>query len=329
MLILVFLGLNSILPDFGFSCSKDLIYLSIAYLFFNRKAFIYFFIKHKLKKDIFLKINWVVIMEFNIVKELNGQFDPIVLIKTDEKPEDALAPKAGRGGCVMSLVGQTIAKRKITAFGRENITCGGVSAGFGWGTGFKTDRDKVFQATFLSLGLESAKDEEYFLNRLEQMPKPTQEMFLKGERIFSDFETAYENIENRPLYDEGEYLVFKPIELLEEGEIPVSVVFTLNTMGLSAVLQLNGSFRAKSAHIMTPQASACQAIGAFTFQQADSDDPVPVLSPLDFAARAHMRRLIPDDYMNLSMPWNLFMKLEELSKSSVFQTNFRDEFGNK
>ena len=35
-------------------------------------------------------------MEFNIVKELNGQFDPIVLIKADEKPEDALAPKDER-----------------------------------------------------------------------------------------------------------------------------------------------------------------------------------------------------------------------------------------
>ena len=268
-------------------------------------------------------------MEFNIVKELNGQFDPIVLIKTDEKPEDALAPKAGRGGCVMSLVGQTIAKRKVTAFGRENITCGGVSAGFGWGTGFKTDEDRAFQATFLSLGTESAKDKEAFLHRLSFMPKPTQEMFKKGERIFSDFDTAYENIKNRPLYDEGAYVVFKPIELLEEGEVPDSVVFTLNTMELSAILQLNGSFRTESAHIMTPQASACQAIGAFTFEQNDSDDPVPVLSPLDFAARAHMRRLIPDEYMNLSMPWKLFLKLEELSKKSVFQTHFWDDFGNK
>ena len=257
-------------------------------------------------------------MEFNIVKELNGQFNPIVLIKADLKPEDALAPKAGKGGCVMSLVGQTIAKRKVTAFGRENITCGGVSAGFGWGTGFKTDEDRAFQATFLS-----------FLHRLSFMPKPTQEMFKKGERIFSDFDTAYENIKNRPLYDEGEYVVFKPIELLEEGEVPDSVVFTLNTMELSAILQLNGSFRTESAHIMTPQASACQAIGAFTFEQNDSDDPVPVLSPLDFAARAHMRRLIPDEYMNLSMPWKLFLKLEELSKRSVFQTHFWDDFGNK
>ena len=268
-------------------------------------------------------------MEFNIVKELNGQFDPIVLIKTDEKPDDALAPKAGRGGCVMSLVAQTIAKRKTTAFGRENITCGGVSAGFGWGTGFKTDADREFQATFLSLGLESARDKDAFLERLSHLPKHTQEMFMKGERIFCDFDTAYENIKNRPLYDEGEYVVFKPIEALEEGETPDVVIFTLNTMELSAVLQLNGSFRANNTHVMTPQASACQAIGTITFQQAESDDPVPVLSPLDFAARAHMRRLIPDEYMNLSMPWKLFLKLEELSKNSVFQTHFWEDFGNK
>lgn len=268
-------------------------------------------------------------MEFNIVKELNGQFDPIVLIKTDEKPKDALAPKAGRGGCVMSFVAQTIAKRKITAFGRENITCGGVSAGFGWGTGFKEEKDKEFQATFLSLGLDSAKDRDYFLNRLEKMPEHTKNMFLEGERIFSDYETAYENIQNRPFYDEGEYIVFKPIEALNDDEIPDSVVFTLNTMELSAMLQLNSSFRVESAHILTPQASACQAIGVFTFEQAENDNPIPVLSPIDFAARAHMRGLIPDEYMNLSVSWNLFLKLEDLSKNSVFQTQFWEDFGNK
>jgi uncharacterized protein (DUF169 family) len=268
-------------------------------------------------------------MDCNLAKELNGKFDPIVLIKTDEKPEDALGPKEGRGGCVMSFVAQTIAKRKTTVFGRENITCGGVSAGFGWGTGFKTDEDRQFQATFLSLGLDSAKDKDKFLERLGRLPKPTQEMFMEGERIFSDFDTAYENIKNRPFYDEGQYVVFKPIELLEEGEIPDSVIFTLNTMELSALLQLNSSFRVESAHVMTPQASACQAIGAFTFEQADNDNPVPVLSPLDFAARAHMRRLIPDEYMNISMPWELFLKLEELSKNSVFQTHFWEDFGNK
>ena len=43
-------------------------------------------------------------MEFNIVNEINGKFKPIVLIKSDEKPDDAIIPKPGKGGCVMSFV---------------------------------------------------------------------------------------------------------------------------------------------------------------------------------------------------------------------------------
>ena len=34
-------------------------------------------------------------MEFNIVNEINGKFNPIVLIKSDEKPDDAIIPKPG------------------------------------------------------------------------------------------------------------------------------------------------------------------------------------------------------------------------------------------
>ena len=70
-------------------------------------------------------------MEFNIVNELDGKFKPIVLIKSDERPEDAVIPKDGRGGCIMAFIAQTIAKRKTTAFGRKNITCGGIATGMG------------------------------------------------------------------------------------------------------------------------------------------------------------------------------------------------------
>ena len=265
-------------------------------------------------------------MDFNIVKELDGKFDPIVLIKSDERPDDAIIPKDGRGGCIMAFISQTIAKRKTTAFGRENITCGGVATGMGWGDGFDSPEAMEFQATFLSMGQDSAKDKEDYLKKLEARPKNVAEMFREGERIYCDFDTALAHIKSRPVYDDKQYVIFKAIENLDEGEVPDSVIFTLNTMELSAVLQINGSFRSENAHIVTPQASACQAIGSFTFQQAESDNPMPVLSPLDFAARRHMRHFIPNDYMCLSMPWKLFLKLEELSKKSVFQTDFWDEF---
>lgn len=133
-------------------------------------------------------------MEFNIVHELNGKFDPIVLIKTDEKPrENVISPKPEMCRCIMLFVAQTIAKRKTSLFERDNITCGGVATGLGWGNGFNTPKDMEFQATFLSLGQDSAKNKEEYLNRLEYIPKNTAEMFKYGKRIYCDLDTALEH----------------------------------------------------------------------------------------------------------------------------------------
>ncbi len=265
-------------------------------------------------------------MQSNISKELNMKFPPIALLKTDTKPEDAIGPKGEKGGCVMSFVAQTIANRKTTYFGREHITCGGINVGFGWGSGMANEDAIDFQATFLSCGVESAPDREAYEERLSHMPKHTSEMFRHGERIYSDFETAKAGIKNRPVYDEGQYVIFKGIENLEEGEIPESVIFTVNPIELTALIQINTSFRLDGTYILTPQASACQAIGCFTFRESDSDDPKPVLGPIDFAGRSKMKHFIPNDYMTLSVPWELFLKLEELSKTSVLQTDLWKKF---
>lgn len=265
-------------------------------------------------------------MQSKISQGLDMKFPPIVLLKSDTKPEDATGPKEGKGGCVMSFIAQTIAKRKTTCFGRENISCGGISSGFGWGTGL-ADEDAVnFQASFLSLGVDAAPDKEEYLKRLENLAKPTREMFRHGERIYCDFETAKTNIKNRPIYNSEDYVIFKGIENLEDGEIPKSVIFTVNPIELTALIQINSSFRTKDSYILTPQASSCQAIGNFVFEQEESDDPKPVLGPIDFAGRNKMKHFIPNDYMTLSVPWKLFLKLEEVSENSVLQTNFIKKF---
>lgn len=265
-------------------------------------------------------------MYSNIAKEMDFKFPPIVLIKSNTKPENAVGPKDGKGGCVMSFVAQTIAKRKPTCFGRENITCGGIASGFGWGDGFKDDDALDFQATFLSCGIESAPNKTEYETRLGYMKKHIREMFREGERIFTDFETAKENIKNRPIYDTEDYVIFKGIEDLKDDEIPRSVIFTVNPVELTALIQLNTSFRTDGAYVLTPQASSCQAIGNFTFKQAESDDPKPILGPIDFAGKRKMKHFIPNEYMHLSMPWKLFLKLEEVSKKSVLQTELWQKF---
>lgn len=264
-------------------------------------------------------------MQSKISEILEMRFPPIALLKSDTKPEDAIGPKGERGGCVMSFVAQTIAKRKTTYFGREHITCGGIASGFGWGDGFANEGMLDFQATFLSCGVDSAPDRKAYEERLSHMPANS-DMFRHGERIYVDFETAKENIKNRPIYDSEDYVIFKALENLEEGEIPKSVIFTVNPIELTVLTQINSSFRANNACIMTPQASACQAIGNFVFREAESDDPKPVLGPIDFAGRGKMKHFIPNEYLNLSMPWELFLKLEELSETSVLQTDLWKKF---
>lgn len=264
-------------------------------------------------------------MESKISKELEMKFPPIVLLKSDNKPENAIGPKNG-GGCAMSFVAQTIAKRKTTYFGRENITCGGISVGFGWGSGLPNEDAIDFQAAFLSCGIDSAPNKEEYQKKLEDMVKPTREMFTHGERIYKDFETAKKCINNRPIYDEGQYVIFKGLENLEDNEIPESVIFTANPIELTVLMQINSSFRLNGNYILTPQASSCQAIGCFTFKQSESDDPKPVLSPIDFAGRNKMKHFIPNDYLTLSMPWELFLKLEKLSENSVLQTDLWKNF---
>ncbi|MBQ6100000.1 MAG: DUF169 domain-containing protein [Methanobrevibacter sp.] len=262
----------------------------------------------------------------NIANEMDFKFPPIVLLKSDVKPDDAIGPKHGKGGCVMSFVAQTIAKRKTTCFGRENITCGGISSGFGWGSGLEDEDRLDFQASFLSCGVDSAPNREEYEKKLEYLSKPTREMFKEGERIFSDFETAKTNIKNRPLYDEGQYVIFKGLENLEDSEIPKSVIFIVNPVELTALIQINTSFRTKDAYLLTPQASACQAIGNYVFRQEESDDPKPVLGPIDFAGKRKMKHFIPSEYLTLAMPWKLFLKLEEVSKKSVLQTGLWKKF---
>lgn len=265
-------------------------------------------------------------MKSNIANCLNGKFAPVVLIKSDEKPEDIKGPKAGRGGCVMSFVAQCIAKRKPFVFGRENATCGGIWSGFGWGDGFETEEAKEFQATFLSKGVDSAKNPEEYLKKLESRPKHVKEMFTEGERIYDDFQTAYEHISSRPIYDTEDYVVFKPLEDLKDGETPDSVIFTVNAFDLTLLMQLDGSHRSKSNFVCVPQASACQLIGCFVFEQNETDDPHMVLGPVDLAARGHMKHFIPNDYVLLAMPWKLFLKLEKISENSLFQSSLFMEF---
>ena len=143
-------------------------------------------------------------------------------------------------------------------------------------------------------------------------------MFEEGERIYSSYERAKNFMQNKvPYYENTEkYVVFKPLEDVDENEDVESVIFTLNPLELSVLISFDTSLRDEFGYVMTPPSAACQSIGNFVFFEAEKEDPHGILGLIDLAGRNAMRPPLKTDYFTFAVPWKLFKKYEENAEYS-------------
>lgn len=262
-------------------------------------------------------------MESIIVNELKPEFNTLVLVKSDTKPEGAMQAKKGLYFCIMSLVAQSIAKGKTIVFDRETYGCPGACAGLGFGTAY----DKAMGgyetfSPFFSKGLEEATNKEEYKAFAEKMPAHVKKKLIEGERFHCSKAKAYKWItQDLPLFNFPEkYRVIKPLSDLQEGEIPESVIFNLTPVELTVLMTLAGSIREGVNDTITPQGAACQMLGNFVFNEANSENPRAVLGLIDLAARHTVQKIIPDNVLTYSVPWKLFKALEEEAKDGIFKS---------
>ena len=259
-------------------------------------------------------------MDSKVDDLLEFDFKPIVLIKTDEKPENAIGPKSNRGhGCVMTFIGRTIKDRIPSVFEKDTISCFGAIVGLGFGNGYKeSDMGLECFASFLSTGLKDAEDKERYGKIINMRPPQGRRMFEEGERIYSSYERAKNFMQNKvPYYENTEkYVVFKPLEDVDENEDVESVIFTLNPLELSVLISFDTSLRDEFGYVMTPPSAACQSIGNFVFLEAEKEDPHGILGLIDLAGRNAMRPPLKTDYFTFAVPWKLFKKYEENAEYS-------------
>ena len=270
-------------------------------------------------------------MESRVAKELGGAFLPIVFLRTDICPTNAISPKEGaRRGCVMGFISHVIRDRKTAVFTRETCLCAGATAGLCFGNGYAGAVGGVDTfAAFFSYGLESAKDPETYQKFCERMPENSRRKYLEGERMHVDRETARRFIDDEitaipPI--SGKYAVFKPLEDLMEGEIPVSVIFTVNPEELAALMHVAGSLPGGNGLFASSRISACQALGSKVLQESKKDVPNGVLGMMDLAGRGHCRNVIPNEYMTYAVPWEMFLAMEKVASKSFFQTMIWEKF---
>lgn len=269
-------------------------------------------------------------MKSIIVEKLKPDFRVVVIVTSDEKPENALSLVPRKYACIMPFFAQVAKNGKTAVFSRETYGCPGAKAGLGFGTAY----DKVLDgyetfAAFFSKGMESAKDKKKYQEVCDNAPNNhVKEKLIKGERFHSSYDKGYKWVsEDLPLTDFKEkYVIMKPLEELKKNEIPKAVIFTVNPLQLTALITLAGSIKEGVNEMITPQGAACQMIGNFVFEEGRKKNPRAVLGLLDLAARYTIRGIIPDNYLNFSVPWKMFLDLEEEAKEGIFEsplwTNF-------
>ncbi|NDV26609.1 DUF169 domain-containing protein [Desulfovibrio sp. JC010] len=262
-------------------------------------------------------------MESIIAKHLSPEMHPVALLTSDERPDGAIQPKEGKYVCIMTMFAQVAAHAKTAVFDRNTYGCPGASVGLGLGSVYPSVMGglDVFEA-FFSKGIDSAKDPDAYAEAVKHAPKHMVNKLTVGERFHASPGKARRWMtEELPEYDfKEEFRVLKPLSEVTDGEVPASVVFVVNPLQLSALITLAGSVRDGLLDIMAPQGAACQMIGAYVFQQAAADIPRPVLGLTDLAARKHIRKTIPPEYLTFAMPWELFLQYEEAAEDGIFSS---------
>jgi len=261
-------------------------------------------------------------MESKIAGALQLKHSPVALLWADEKPEGALEFQKGKWGCVMFMFAGAV-KGKTAAFGRETFGCWGGGVGLGFGNRYEEFPGGVdCFARFLSTGNAGWERGEQVAEQLKPVVrKEFLHEFLEGERYLRSPELVERFVEELPITDvPAEYVLFKPLKDVDaEAENVVVATFPVNADQLSALVVLANYARPGIENVSVPFGAGCQTIGVLPYREARSERPRAVVGLTDLSARKYARKLLGKDLLTFSMPWKLFLDMEEQVEGSFLQ----------
>jgi uncharacterized protein (DUF169 family) len=251
-------------------------------------------------------------MKSKIAKAIQMKYAPVALLWSDEKPEGALEFVEGRWGCVMALV-SSAAKGRPAVANCKTMGCGGGMIGLGFSRDFGHTPGGI--EYFLSTGNPHLCETEEGRKLAEQNP----DMAL-GERYIKTPELARKFAESLPtVLVPAKYVVFKPIEMLNEDETPKSVIFLVDPDQLSALVVLANYGRESTENVIIPMGAGCHQIGILVYKQAESEEPKAVVGLTDLSARKVTDKAVGRDIMSFAVPFKMFREMEDNVEGSFLE----------
>ena len=270
-------------------------------------------------------------MKSAIVTNLRPEFEPVAVVWSDTIPDDARQFKKGKFGCILYLFAEASLRGKVAGGNRETITCNGGRAALGLCVDFdSSDQQLDHYAAVFSKGLKSTNNQEAYLSHIEAAPKNWRSLLEFGERRHCTADLAKEWIlHGLPRYDiPHEYVLFKPLRRTDSDENIRAVIFPVNPVELSSLVTLAGSVMQGTDSVRAPQGACCNSISAFAYAEAESAEPKAVMGMLGVEGRNVMRRRFRDDILTLTLPAQLFRRMEREADDCIFQIPSWEKFIN-
>lgn len=239
-------------------------------------------------------------MESKIAEAIDLKLSPVAILFTNERPKKATQFKEGSMGCTAAML-KTAAKGRVCVFDRKTSGCPGGGTGLGFGNcyvGFPINR-------LLSTGGKAELPNGFVFDMGE------------GERFHESPEITDRWIEALPFRDAPtEYITFKPLQKVSDRERPALVVMFVTPDQLSALVTLAG-FRTGAINAsVAPWGAACQSI-LFAHAEAERGSPAGVIGFFDISQRGKIDR----DLLTYTMPFRLFVEMEESVEDSFLRTH--------
>jgi len=262
-------------------------------------------------------------MHSQIAEAIRLSTEPVALLWSNDRPDEATEFKEKTWGCTMWLAAAA-SKGKVGCASRATFGCFGGGVGLGFGAQYKNfpGGEECF-CYFLSYGNDAWEKGQQVAEQVKPHMTPEAfEHFVHGERYMKDTAQVQRFIEQLPITDiPAQYVVYKPLAKVAEGEVPVSVTFFVSADQLSALSILANYGRETNENVSFPYAAGCQNMGIYTYREAENETPRAVVGLNDLSARLYLRQHFGSNVMSFSVPWSMFNEMEGNVKGSFLEAS--------
>ena len=261
-------------------------------------------------------------MKSKISAFLKLQTQPVATLWSVEAPTEKIQFSPGKRGCVVSLL-TAAAKGQVCLVDQDTFGCPGGGVGLGYGNQYENFPGGVDCFTrFLSNGNQGYPKGEQVAKAMEgKAPAHFIEEFLDGERYVETPQLVQDFIEELGFMELPHYTVFKPLDKLEAHEEPVTLTFFCTPDQLSALVVLCNYFQKGIENVIAPFAAGCQSVGILTYRQVNAAQPKAVIGTFDITARQIIKNSLGENLLTFSLPYALFLKMEEHAEKSFLTKN--------